>query len=179
MSDEEDKYIKQSEVDHIARIRRERQLEALRLQELDGIAKVLHTDEDIAQEAMDLGFDRDTARILHLVPVIQVAWADGVVQDDERAKVLELAEQRGIAQGSPSYEYLELLMAQEPSPLYFERTNKVIAHLLAQDPTGSEEDDLMQHLLAVAGAAGGFFGLSKVSKEERQLIAELHAMFSK
>ena len=179
MSDEEDKYIKQSENDQIARIRRERQLEALRREELGGIASVLQSDADVAQEAMELGFDRETARILHLLPVIQMAWADGSVQDDERAKVLDLASDSGIANGTPAYDYLELLMEREPSPLYFQRTNSLIARMLEQDTGALGGDDLMKHVEAVAGAAGGFFGVGKISREERELIQKLHALFDR
>lgn len=179
MSDQEDNYIKQSESDQVARIRRERQLEALRREELGGIAAVLQSDVDVAQEAIELGFDRETARILHLLPVIQMAWADGSVQDVEREKLLELASNAGIAKGSPAYDYLELLMEREPSPLYFQRTNNLIARMLEQDSAALGGDDLMKHVEAVASAAGGFFGLGKISREERELIAKLHALFDR
>lgn len=180
MADEEDKYIKQAEADQLARIRRERQLEALRREEREGVASVLHTNEEMAEEAMDLGFDRETARILHLVPLIQVAWADGEVQDDERERVLALADDRGIARGSAAHEFLELLLSQRPSDLFFERTNQVIAHLLRQDSTGRDADELIERVKSVASAAGGFFGFGKkISSEEQSLIDDLSAMFSK
>lgn len=180
MSDEEEKFIKQSESDQVARIRRERQLESLRQEERDGIAKVLHSSDDVAAEAMELGFDRETARILHLVPVIQVAWADGVIQADERKQVLEMAAARGINKTSGAYEFLELLLEKRPSDLFFERTNQVIAHLLQNDETGRETEDLLERARAVAGAAGGFFGFgNKVAEEEQALIDDLSALFSK
>jgi len=179
MSDEEDKYIKQAESDQIARVRRERQLEALRREEREGIADVLQTSQEIAAEAMDLGFDRETSRILHLVPLIQMAWADGEVQDDERARVLQASHDRGITRGSAAHEFLELLLDQRPSDLFFERTNTVIAHLLKQDPTGREAHDLIEHAKSVATAAGGFFGLGKVSADEQALIEDLKDLFEK
>lgn len=173
MADEEDKYIKQAEADQISRIRRERQLAALRKEEQEGIASVLHTSDDIAAEALDLGFDRETARILHLVPVVQIAWADDEIQDEERAKILDMAASRGIGEGA-AHEFLELLLAERPSDLFFERTNKVIAHLLSNDESGHDGDDLLERARAVAGAAGGFFGFgSKISKDEQALLDDL------
>ncbi len=180
MSDEEEKYIKQSESDQIARIRRQRQLEALRQEERDGIAKVLHSSDDVADAALELGFDRETARILHLVPVIQVAWADDTIQPDEREKVLSLARDRGISETSPAYEFLELLLDKKPSELFFERTNQVIAHLLERDASGLETADLLEQARDVAQAAGGFFGFGdKISDEEKELIEELTELFSR
>ena len=180
MSDEEEKYIKQAESDQIARIRRKRQLEALRQEERDGIAKVLHSSDDVAEAALELGFDRETARILHLGPVIQVAWADGVIQEDERQKVLSMAENRGIDESSAAYEFLELLLEKKPSDLFFERTNQVIAHLLERDASGLETEDVLERAREVAEAAGGFFGLgSKISGDEKQLIEDLSKLFSR
>ena len=176
MADEEDKYIKQAENDQIARIRRERQLEALRNEERQGIASVLNTSDEIAAEALELGFDRQTARILHLVPVIQIAWADDNVQDSERKQILDMAAEAGIASGA-ALEYLELLLDQRPSDVYFERTNKVIKHLLETD--AAEGDDILAHAHAVAGAAGGFFGFGTISSEEKELLAKLHELVGK
>lgn len=177
MSDEEDKYILSAEAEQIARARRQRQLEALRREEREGIAKALLSSEDVANEALELGFDRETARVLHLVPLIQMAWADDTVTDDERDKVLELAHERGIDSGSPGHDFLELLLKQRPAALFFERTNTVIAHLLADDPTGRETEDLMERVRSVAEASSDYFGFQKINKDERTLLDDLAKLF--
>lgn len=175
---EEDKYIREKEQEHLARERRERQLAALRAEERQAIAGVLSTSEEVAEEALELGFDHETARILHLVPVIQVAWADGKLDDKEREKVLELAEGRGVDSASPAYEFLELLLENQPSKQFFSRTNAVIAHLVSEGGIESG-DSLLELCTAVAEASGGFFGLSSpVNKDEADLIKELATIFS-
>lgn len=180
MSDEEEKYIKRAESDQISRIRRKRQLEALQKEERDGIASVLHSSDDVAAAALELGFDKETARILHLVPVIQVAWADGIIQDDERRSVLEMAKERGITETSAAYDFLELLLEKRPSDLFFERTNQVIAHLLERDASGLETAEVLDRAREVAEASGGFFGLgNKISDEEKALIDDLADLFSR
>ncbi len=180
MADEEEKYIKQTESDQISRIRRERQLAALRKEEREGIASVLHTSEDVAAEALELGFDRETARILHLVPIVQIAWADETIQDDERSQILAMAASAGITGGA--LEFLELLLDQRPSDLFFERTNEVISHVLAGDSTGRQSEDLLAKARAVARASGGVLGLlgfSKVSSKEQAMLDQLERMFQK
>lgn len=180
MSDEEQKYIQRSESDQIARIRRQRQLEALRQEEREGIASVLDSSEDVAEAALDLGFDQETSRILHLVPVIQVAWADGEIQDAEREKVLAMATNRGIEESSAAYDFLELLLEKKPSDLFFERTNQVIAHVLERDASGLETADVLDRAREVAESAGGFFGFgNKVSDEEKELIDDLADLFAR
>ncbi len=177
MSDE-DNYILQQEKEKLARERRERQLAALRAEERGAIAGVLATSEEVADEALDLGFDSETARILHLVPVIQVAWADGKLDDKEREKVLELAKERGVDSASPAYEFLELLLDTEPSKQFFARTNKVIAHLVSDGGIESS-DSLLDLCRAVAEASGGFFGLGNhISGDEAKLMQELGELFS-
>jgi hypothetical protein len=173
MSDEEEKFIKREEADQIARIRRERQLAALREEEREGIAKVLHTSDDVAAEALELGFDRETSRIIHLVPIIQIAWADGQIQSKEREKVLEFATAAGIDSDSGAYDFLELLLEKQPSSLFFERTNQVIAHMLADGGSAVQKDDIVEHARSIASAAGGFFGFGSVQEEEQKLIDNL------
>src|SRR4051812_6952244 len=51
-------------------------------------------NEDILQNLQDLGYTRDTIKLLHLVPLIDVAWADGSVSKKEKELILELAKAR-------------------------------------------------------------------------------------
>ena len=52
------------------KLRRARELEALYRTEREGIATRLHTTQEVAEEALELGFSRETARVLPLVPLI-------------------------------------------------------------------------------------------------------------
>jgi hypothetical protein len=53
-----------------------------------------------------LGYVPETVMPLHLVPLVQMAWADGGVSDLERALIVEAARARGnrpgLAGGSPT-----------------------------------------------------------------------------
>ena len=89
---EEDKYFKQRQLERREQARRERELTALRETEREGIAEVLNTSEEIAEEALELGFSQETSRVLPLIPLIQVAWVDGSVSSAEERAILDLAE---------------------------------------------------------------------------------------
>ncbi|MEM1348114.1 MAG: hypothetical protein AAGI01_06145 [Myxococcota bacterium] len=171
---EEESYFKQRELERHEALRRERELKALRQEEREGIVQTLSTTEDIANEALELGFDAQTARVLPLVPMIEVAWADGTVSTDEESTVLDLAIRRGIERGTASYEFLQRLMTERPSSLFFERVNRVIMAMVASDPESWMTETLPELAIKVAEASGGFFGLGdKVAAEERELIEKL------
>ena len=41
-----------------------------------------------------MGVDEHNYRVLPLLPLVYVAWADNVIQDEERALIMDLAENR-------------------------------------------------------------------------------------
>ena len=174
MSENEDKYIKAREADRIAALARERRLEAIKAEEKQGIAGALNTSEELAAEALALGFDAATALVLPLVPLIQVAWADGQVDDEERVAVLKAANSKGVAKDSPAIEFIEMLLSQKPTDTFFSRTGRVIAKMLA-DEGQSATDDLVANAKKVAEASGGFLGLfgTKIDANEQALIDDL------
>ena len=52
------------------------------------------------QELEALGFTPDTVSLLPLVPIVQVAWAEAGVSDDERKLIVQFA-RGGISRGEP------------------------------------------------------------------------------
>ena len=174
-SKEEDKYFQEVERERRERLRRERELEAIRSVERQHIARELATTDDIAAEAMELGFDAETSRVLPLIPLIEVAWADGSVTIKEQSTVLDAAKNHGIDEGSPAYNFLGRLLNERPSALFFERTNRVLMHLIQAKPESWMKKDLPTLCREVAEASGGFLGLfgEKISPAEMAIINEL------
>ena len=71
------------------------------------------------QELEALGFTPDTVSLLPMVPIIQVAWAEGGVSDDERALILQFARERGMESGSVADGQLQQWLAERPSEEVF------------------------------------------------------------
>lgn len=177
MSNEESNYITQKELDKIARERRERQLKALQEQEQREIAEVLNTSEAVAAEALALGIDAATAIVLPLIPLIEVAWADGKLTQAESDKVMEIARTSGV-RSPAAMEFLELLLGKKPSQMFFDRINRVIKSMIETSGSTAQGTTILEQARAVAAASGGFFGLtSAVSDEEQQLLEDLAEMF--
>jgi len=85
--------------------------------------KALRTETGLAdpelEELESLGFTPDTVSLLPLVPVIQVAWADGGVTSAEREALLDLARKRGIEAGSRADTKLEEWLSHRPEEKVF------------------------------------------------------------
>jgi hypothetical protein len=179
MSSEEDNYFKERELEKLAKARREQQLTAIRQGERESIKDVLQSSDEIAAEALDLGFDSETARVLPLVPVIQMAWIDGTVTAAESEKVVSLADGFGIDVDSPAHNFLTLLLGEQPSDIFFERVNRVIGHLVEEQPNYWNDKSIVDLSKEVAEASGGFFSLTDpINAQERTLLTQFAKTFS-
>lgn len=142
------------------------------------IAEALHTDDDVlADRIRVLGFDGDSARVFDLLPLIHVSWADGKIQEDERALIFAVLEKRGIALGSEACHMVEMLLEKRPSDTYLEESLHVLRALKKKQ--GDSGDDIVALSEAVAHASGGLLGLGSVSKPERDLLQHIADVLGK
>lgn len=137
----------------------------------------LHDPAMIA-ELGALGFTPDTISVLPLVPIVQMAWAEGGITPAERTLLVKLARERGIAEGSAADRQLSDWMARQPSADVFARATRLIRAML---DTGSGEagtmsaDDVIKYSESVAAASGGILGIGRISSEERETLAKIVA----
>jgi hypothetical protein len=135
-------------------------------------------DPALLQELAALGFTPDTVSLLPLVPIVQVAWAEGGVSAQERTLIGQLARQRGIEAGSVADQQLESWLNERPSEEVFARATRLIRAML-DDPSQAQTDlsaeDLLRHCEAIASASGGLLGFRKVSPEEHALLGQIEA----
>jgi hypothetical protein len=112
----------------------------------------------------ELRIPREAYRLVTLLPLVHVAWADGKIQREERKLILEIAEERGLLENG-GRETLERWLNVPPDAAQV-RTDLAILNELAKtrgDIADEFDSDSLQMLLAwcqdVADAAGGFLGL--------------------
>lgn len=136
------------------------------------------SDPALLGELSALGFTPETVSVLPLVPIVEMAWAEGGVTAAERTMLVTLARGRGIAEGSPADRQLSEWLARQPSPSVFERATRLIRAML---DTGTPEggkltaDELIKYSEKIAAASGGILGIGKVSAEERATLARIVA----
>jgi hypothetical protein len=139
-------------------------------------AKTGLSDPALLEELEVLGFTPETLSVLPLVPVVEMAWAEGGITPAERALLVTLARERGIAEGSPADRQLSDWMARQPSPDVFARATRLIRAML---DTGSSEggkltaDDLIKYSESIAAASGGILGIGTISSDERATLARI------
>jgi hypothetical protein len=95
----EEEYFRKHEQELIEKLRRRAAAETTRQQlgEQAGVA-----DEEILQDLENLGYTPETVSLLHLVPLVHLAWAEGGVSDRERELIVQAARARGIEAGTPA-----------------------------------------------------------------------------
>lgn len=140
------------------------------------------THKEVLDRILALDIDHDTFAALTLVPLVEIAWADGKMDRREREATLRAAGEIGIDTDSPAYELLDHLLEQRPS-LELMRTWKAYVHELCSAMQPSERDELKANVLgrarSVAEAAGGFLGSSKISDAEHAILDELTEAFDR
>jgi hypothetical protein len=138
------------------------------------------TDEAVLEKLVHLGLAANTIAALSLVPLIQVAWADGAIQDNERTAILQGAHGKGLEQGSAGYELLQTWLAKKPSDELLEAWEAYIKALSAQ--LNDEQNRLLRNQIVgfakmVAAAAGGFLGIGRVSASEEKVLQRIESAF--
>jgi hypothetical protein len=170
---QEEEYFQKQEQELIAKLRQRGREEASRgrMAERTGVA-----DQEILNDLETLGYTPETVTLLYLVPLLQIAWAEGGVSDRERALIIEAARARGIEEGSAADRQLATWLASRPPADLFEKTLRAIGTILHSRPQEEREEsqrDLLSYCTAIASASGGILGFGKVSPEEQRLLARI------
>ncbi len=162
---------KEREVIDKMRVRAAAEEQRRRLGEKAGVA-----DEELLNDLQALGYTPETVMMLYLVPVIQTAWAEGGVSQKERDLIVKAARSRGITEGTPCDQQLNMWLTTRPSDAMFEKSLRAIRTILqAQPETAREasEKDLLSLATAIAAASGGIVGFRAVSPDEQQILKHI------
>jgi hypothetical protein len=165
----EEEYFHRKEKELIEKLRQrnERAAQIEALSEASGIP-----DQDILATLHELGYTPGTIALLHLVPLIQVGWADGNISSKERDLIVEAARLRGVTEGSPAYDQLNDWLTNRPKAEFLDQILSIIRRLLEAEPSGAGQG-LLEDSVRVARASGGILGLGKVSDEEQALLERI------
>lgn len=138
-------------------------------------------DEDVLARLVEIGVNSETLSALSLVPLVAVAWADGSVQENERAAILHGAKGKGIEPGSTTYELIEGWLGKRPGDSLLEAWEGYIATLrdeLTHEQTKILGNQVTAFARSVAESAGGFLGLATISSKEEQVLERIGQAFA-
>lgn len=137
------------------------------------------SDKAVLKELVDHDVRPETLAALCLVPIIEVAWADGKVDDKERDAVLSSAKKNGL---DADHEMILEWLKKRPGPRLFTVWKKYIkglAKVLDATAMSKLEADILAHAVAVAEASGRFLGLTDpISRDERKVLREIETFFA-
>ena len=86
-------------------------------------------DAAALQELAALGFTPETVSLLPMVPIIQMAWAEGGVSDEERA-LIPSSRASAASSGSVADQQLSLWLRERPGEDVFARATRLIRAML-------------------------------------------------
>jgi len=166
----EEEYFHRKEKELIEKLRKrsERAAQIEALSEASGIP-----DQDILDTLHELGYTPGTIALLHLVPLIEVGWADGSISSKERELIIEAARLRGVTEGSPAFDQLNAWLTNRPKAEHLDQILSIIRRLLEAEQTGPGQG-VLEDSIRVARASGGILGLgNKISDEEQALLERI------
>ena len=171
----EEEYFRKKDRELIEKLRRASEAAQVRgeLSKQTGV-----TDPAMLEALEELGLTADTVSLLPLVPVVELAWAEGGITPAERQGIVSLARSRGITEGSAADVRLNSWMASRPTPEQFARATRVMSALLDSGAPLAKDlsaDQLVKYCEQIASASGGLFGLPfrAISMEERDVLARI------
>jgi hypothetical protein len=122
---------------------------------------------------LELGITPDKAPAFEALPLVEVAWADAAIDEEERWRVLAGATAFGLELGSSAHAQLELWLTRRPPRELFEAWRLFAARGLTQRRAALRARRLLEEAREVAKAAGGFFGFGAVSGSERETVSRI------
>jgi hypothetical protein len=136
--------------------------------------------EDVLEALVDLGVEPETLIAFSLVPLVEVAWADGEIQPKEREAIIRAAVERGVEEGSATADLLRNWLTTKPDAKLLVTWRGYIEELMGALNEGSARElksSVIGRARAVAEAAGGFLGVGSISAAEKKKLDELEWAF--
>jgi hypothetical protein len=149
----------------------------------DELAALTGVEDSLVLDAlMALNVDKGTFSAFALLPLIEVAWADGKVDDKERAGLLAAAADQGIKEGSVAYKMLQEILLRPPREDALKAWYTWVGTMSSQLSTSERRqvrEAMVKRVRAIAEASGGILGLgSKISPMEQRVIDSIEKVFA-
>lgn len=137
-------------------------------------------DESVLDTMLENKVTAESLTSISLVPLVAVAWADGVMEAKEQEAILAAANQSGVATDSAAYELLKSWLDEQPSDQLLVSWKEYIGALkesLGETAINQLKASVIGRARQVADAAGGILGFGKTSDKETAVIDELEKAF--
>ncbi|RCS50563.1 hypothetical protein DTL42_10660 [Bremerella cremea] len=140
------------------------------------------SDKVLIQKLVDMGVTSRNMAALTMYPMISVAYADGVLNIEERDLIMKMAHEWNMKPGDPGFEVMNHWLTQGPTAEGLEVWKKYITAVMSQmspEQIADLKQSIMSRATAVATAVGdvlGRFG-NRTTKSEDARLKEIEAVF--
>lgn len=137
-------------------------------------------NEEVLDALVELAIEPETLVAFTLIPLVEVAWADGEIQSKEQDAILKAAIEWGVEEDSPTHRLLRNWLQTPLDPKLFETWENYIRELNASigDRTRVHvKTSILGRARSIAEAAGGFLGIASISEKEKAMLAKLEQVF--
>ena len=145
-------------------------------------AQLITKNEAILDKLIQLGIRAEVLAALALAPLVEVAWADGSLDERERREILARAEKSGIVPDSPGHAILQSWLERKPEPKLLTAWIHMVEGLcehMTPEQIKALRTGLIERAQAIASASGGLLGMGKVSAAEADMIQRLESAFGR
>lgn len=133
------------------------------------------SDEEVLDNLVELNVSGELLAAFQLLPILEVAWADGEVDEREAKAVLLAAEQHGLLPGSSAYRMLEGGLQVRPRPDARAAWFAYAAELrkaLSPAELDSFRKDLLEVCHTVAVISGGLLNIAFTISPNEKVVME-------
>jgi hypothetical protein len=133
-------------------------------------------DPEVLRELVALGIRKESIAAFSLFPLVQVAWANGFIDHRECLEALRAAESVGCPPGSLGYRLMEEWLTRRPGAHLAQAWHDYMEALFQSVSAATRRvigRGILRRARQVACAAGGVFGIRRISCAERRVLAEL------
>ena len=134
------------------------------------------TDHNVVDTLRRAGVHPATLSALLLVPLIEVAWADFVLDEKERQALDQAARAAGIKEGSEAEKLLHVWFEHKPDQVLHDAwASFVQALVMKMDPAAKANfrNHILEPARRIARASGGILGIGRVSAQEQKVLDNL------
>jgi len=147
----------------------------------ENLAKISGIQDDaVLEKLVALDIRPETLATLIGIPLIEIAWADGRMDEKERKKLFEYAEKSGLRQKGLDSKIMSAWLKTKPDPALLDAWTqymKTLSQQLTDAERKSFREELMADARSIAGAAGGILGYGTISAEEQAMLKKLESAF--
>lgn len=138
-------------------------------------------NDAILNKLVELNIRAETVASLAIIPLVEVAWADGEIDEKEKTAILKAVDSTFSSKGGLDRTLVDQWLKQPPPPELLAAWIAYIhglGKMLTKTELANLEQDILGHAVAVAKATGSFLGLtSGIGREEQAMLDKLRKAF--